>query len=106
MQPESSAQPVRVSQRPEEEEDGDLNKALGVQRFQQILNPTPRVPSEQHRVYNEKDFECEFIGENMLRPKVKERDLFSLLRLKFECCVFYSLAVYKLYPSMLQQTCK
>ncbi|XP_073720000.1 anion exchange protein 2b isoform X1 [Misgurnus anguillicaudatus] len=54
LNPESS---VRVSQRPEEEEDGDLNKALGVQRFQQILNPTPRVPGEQHRVYNEKDFE-------------------------------------------------
>uniref|UniRef100_A0A8C1UR09 Anion exchange protein n=1 Tax=Cyprinus carpio TaxID=7962 RepID=A0A8C1UR09_CYPCA len=28
-----------------------------VQRFQQILSPTPRVPSEQHRTYNEKDFE-------------------------------------------------
>uniref|UniRef100_A0A9J7Z074 Anion exchange protein n=1 Tax=Cyprinus carpio carpio TaxID=630221 RepID=A0A9J7Z074_CYPCA len=41
----------------EEEEEGDLNKALGVQRFQQILSPTPRVPSEQHRTYNEKDFE-------------------------------------------------
>uniref|UniRef100_A0A8C1UR54 Anion exchange protein n=1 Tax=Cyprinus carpio TaxID=7962 RepID=A0A8C1UR54_CYPCA len=43
--------------RREEEEEGDLNKALGVQRFQQILSPTPRVPSEQHRTYNEKDFE-------------------------------------------------
>uniref|UniRef100_A0A673JWL5 Anion exchange protein n=1 Tax=Sinocyclocheilus rhinocerous TaxID=307959 RepID=A0A673JWL5_9TELE len=41
----------------EEEEEGDLNKALGVQRFQQILSPTPRVPSEQHRTYNEEDFE-------------------------------------------------
>uniref|UniRef100_A0A673JQZ4 Anion exchange protein n=1 Tax=Sinocyclocheilus rhinocerous TaxID=307959 RepID=A0A673JQZ4_9TELE len=40
-----------------EEEEGDLNKALGVQRFQQILSPTPRVPSEQHRTYNEEDFE-------------------------------------------------
>lgn len=57
LNPESSAQPVRVSQRPEEEEDGDLNKALGIQRFQQILNTTPRVPGEQHRVYNERDFE-------------------------------------------------
>uniref|UniRef100_A0A671P7A0 Anion exchange protein n=1 Tax=Sinocyclocheilus anshuiensis TaxID=1608454 RepID=A0A671P7A0_9TELE len=40
-----------------EEEEGDLNKALGVQCFQQILSPTPRVPSEQHRTYNEEDFE-------------------------------------------------
>uniref|UniRef100_A0A672LYC1 Anion exchange protein 2-like n=1 Tax=Sinocyclocheilus grahami TaxID=75366 RepID=A0A672LYC1_SINGR len=52
----SSSPPVRVPQRVEEEE-GDLNKALGVQRFQQILSPTPRVPSEQHRTYNEEDFE-------------------------------------------------
>uniref|UniRef100_A0A673GSX7 Anion exchange protein n=1 Tax=Sinocyclocheilus rhinocerous TaxID=307959 RepID=A0A673GSX7_9TELE len=41
----------------EEEEEGDLNKALGVQRFQQILSPTPRVRSEHHRTYNEEDFE-------------------------------------------------
>ncbi|KAL1248410.1 hypothetical protein QQF64_021728, partial [Cirrhinus molitorella] len=54
--PESSSTPVRVPQRVEEEE-GDLNKALGVQRFQQILSPAPRVPSEQHRTYNEQDFE-------------------------------------------------
>ncbi|KAK9953091.1 hypothetical protein ABG768_017116 [Culter alburnus] len=54
--PESSTSSVRVPQM-EEEEEGDLNKALGVQRFQQILSPTPRVPSEQHRTYNEKDFE-------------------------------------------------
>lgn len=54
--PESSSTPVRVPLR-EEEEEGDLNKALGVQRFQQILIPTPRVPSEQHRTYNEEDFE-------------------------------------------------
>lgn len=54
--PESSTSSVRVPQR-EEEEDGDLNKALGVQRFQQILSPTPRVPGEQHRTYNEEDFE-------------------------------------------------
>lgn len=57
LNPEASVQPVRGSQRPEEEEDDDLNKALGVQRFQHILNPTPRVPGEQHRVYNEEDFE-------------------------------------------------
>uniref|UniRef100_A0A671NFB7 Anion exchange protein n=1 Tax=Sinocyclocheilus anshuiensis TaxID=1608454 RepID=A0A671NFB7_9TELE len=54
--PESSSTTVRVPQR-EEEEEGDLNKALGVQRFQQILSPTPRVRSEQHRTYNEEDFE-------------------------------------------------
>ncbi|XP_073687031.1 anion exchange protein 2-like isoform X1 [Garra rufa] len=54
--PESSSTPVRMPQRVEEEE-GDLNKALGVQRFQQILSPAPRVPSEQHRTYNEEDFE-------------------------------------------------
>uniref|UniRef100_A0A8C2KUY5 Anion exchange protein n=1 Tax=Cyprinus carpio TaxID=7962 RepID=A0A8C2KUY5_CYPCA len=47
---------VRVPQR-EEEEEGDLNKALGVQRFQQILSPTPRVHSKQHRTYSEEDFE-------------------------------------------------
>ncbi|KAM6977627.1 anion exchange protein 2-like [Aplochiton taeniatus] len=41
----------------EEEDEGDLNKALGVQRFQQILTPDSRVPDEQHRTYNEEDFE-------------------------------------------------
>ncbi|XP_050953879.1 anion exchange protein 2b isoform X2 [Labeo rohita] len=56
LKPESSSTPVRVAQR-EEEEEGDLNKALGVQRFQQILSPAPRVPSELHRTYNEEDFE-------------------------------------------------
>ncbi|XP_056306982.1 anion exchange protein 2b [Danio aesculapii] len=54
--PESSSSPVRVPQREEEEED-DLNKSLGVQRFQQILSPTARVPGDQHRSYNEEDFE-------------------------------------------------
>uniref|UniRef100_A0A672LQD8 Anion exchange protein n=1 Tax=Sinocyclocheilus grahami TaxID=75366 RepID=A0A672LQD8_SINGR len=38
---------------------GDLNKTLGVQRFQQILTPPQRVPIEQHRTFNEEDFECE-----------------------------------------------
>uniref|UniRef100_A0A6Q2ZD64 Anion exchange protein n=1 Tax=Esox lucius TaxID=8010 RepID=A0A6Q2ZD64_ESOLU len=41
----------------DEEDEGDLNKALGVRRFQQILSPTPRVQDEQHRTYNEEDFE-------------------------------------------------
>uniref|UniRef100_A0A4W5NGP6 Anion exchange protein n=1 Tax=Hucho hucho TaxID=62062 RepID=A0A4W5NGP6_9TELE len=40
-----------------EEDEGDLNKSLGVQRFQQILSSAPRVPDEQHRNYNEEDFE-------------------------------------------------
>ncbi|XP_072235068.1 anion exchange protein 2b isoform X1 [Leuresthes tenuis] len=42
--------------RPEEEDDGDLNKALGVQRFQQILRPAA-VPDEQHHSYHEEDIE-------------------------------------------------
>uniref|UniRef100_A0AAR2JMC5 Anion exchange protein n=1 Tax=Pygocentrus nattereri TaxID=42514 RepID=A0AAR2JMC5_PYGNA len=41
----------------EDDDDGDLNKTLGVQRFQQILSPAPRVPAEQHRTFNEEDFE-------------------------------------------------
>uniref|UniRef100_A0A7N6FKX1 Anion exchange protein n=1 Tax=Anabas testudineus TaxID=64144 RepID=A0A7N6FKX1_ANATE len=41
---------------PEEEDDGDLNKALGVERFQQILSPTA-VPDEQHHTYHEEDIE-------------------------------------------------
>ncbi|XP_028826424.1 anion exchange protein 2b isoform X2 [Denticeps clupeoides] len=48
---------LRGAQREEEEEDGDLNKALGVQRFDNILSPTPSVPDEQHRTYSEEDFE-------------------------------------------------
>uniref|UniRef100_A0A672LUI5 Anion exchange protein n=1 Tax=Sinocyclocheilus grahami TaxID=75366 RepID=A0A672LUI5_SINGR len=36
-----------------------MNKTLGVQRFQQILTPPQRVPIEQHRTFNEEDFECE-----------------------------------------------
>ncbi|KAJ8375114.1 hypothetical protein SKAU_G00056940 [Synaphobranchus kaupii] len=54
--PEPSTPPPR-SARPEEDEEGDLNKALGVERFHQILNPAPRVPDEQYRSYNEEDFE-------------------------------------------------
>lgn len=45
------------AQRPEEEDDGDLNKALGVQRFQQILSPAAAVPDEQHHIYHEEDIE-------------------------------------------------
>ncbi|XP_034415655.1 anion exchange protein 2b isoform X2 [Cyclopterus lumpus] len=42
---------------PEEEDEGDLNKALGVQRFQQILSPAAVVPDEQHHNYHEEDIE-------------------------------------------------
>ncbi|XP_060949410.1 anion exchange protein 2b isoform X2 [Limanda limanda] len=43
--------------RPVEEDDGDLNKALGVQRFQQILTPASVVPDEQHHPYHDEDIE-------------------------------------------------
>ncbi|XP_075903855.1 anion exchange protein 2b isoform X2 [Nelusetta ayraudi] len=43
--------------RVQEEDDGDLNKALGVQRFQQILSPSAAVPDEQHHNYHEEDIE-------------------------------------------------
>uniref|UniRef100_A0AAQ6AHI2 Anion exchange protein n=1 Tax=Amphiprion ocellaris TaxID=80972 RepID=A0AAQ6AHI2_AMPOC len=39
------------------EDDGDLNKALGVQRFQQILSPAAVVPEEQLHTYHEEDIE-------------------------------------------------
>ncbi|XP_061110002.1 anion exchange protein 2a isoform X1 [Conger conger] len=55
--PEPAAAPTPRSVRREEDEERDLNKALGVERFQQILHPTPRGPAEQHRSYNEEDFE-------------------------------------------------
>ncbi|KAK7881699.1 hypothetical protein WMY93_030108 [Mugilogobius chulae] len=41
----------------EEEDDADLNKALGVQRFQQILSPAASVPDDQHHNYHEEDIE-------------------------------------------------
>uniref|UniRef100_A0A8C8JM03 Anion exchange protein n=1 Tax=Oncorhynchus tshawytscha TaxID=74940 RepID=A0A8C8JM03_ONCTS len=41
----------------DEDEERDLNKTLGVQRFQQILHPPARGPPEKHRAYNEEDFE-------------------------------------------------
>lgn len=34
-----------------------MNKALGVQRFQQILSPAAAVPDEQHHNYHEEDIE-------------------------------------------------
>uniref|UniRef100_A0A8D0CJM2 Anion exchange protein n=1 Tax=Scleropages formosus TaxID=113540 RepID=A0A8D0CJM2_SCLFO len=54
--PESSTSPPRNTLQAVDEE-GDLNKALGVERFEQILHPAPRVRDEQHRTYNEEDFE-------------------------------------------------
>ncbi|XP_053198678.1 LOW QUALITY PROTEIN: anion exchange protein 2b [Scomber japonicus] len=54
----SSASSLQGTPRPkEEEDDGDLNKALGVQRFQQILSPSAVVPDEQHHSYHEEDIE-------------------------------------------------
>ncbi|KAL0966869.1 hypothetical protein UPYG_G00301180 [Umbra pygmaea] len=41
----------------DDDEELDLNKTLGVQRFQQILHPPPRAPPEKHRAYNEEDFQ-------------------------------------------------
>uniref|UniRef100_A0A667ZRJ4 Anion exchange protein n=1 Tax=Myripristis murdjan TaxID=586833 RepID=A0A667ZRJ4_9TELE len=52
-----AASSLRGTTRPEDEDDGDLNKALGVQRFQQILSPGAAVPDEQHRNYHEEDIE-------------------------------------------------
>ncbi|XP_008288536.1 anion exchange protein 2b isoform X3 [Stegastes partitus] len=55
--PEAPASSLHGTPRPEEEDDGDLNKALGVQRFQQILSPAAVVPEEQHHTYHEEDIE-------------------------------------------------
>ncbi|XP_054876974.1 anion exchange protein 2b [Poeciliopsis prolifica] len=43
--------------RGEEEDEGDLNKALGVQRFQHILRPAASVPDELLHSYHEEDIE-------------------------------------------------
>ncbi|XP_047468171.1 anion exchange protein 2b isoform X2 [Mugil cephalus] len=55
--PDSPPASLHGPPRPEEEDDGDLNKALGVQRFQQILSPSAAVPDEQHHTYHEEDIE-------------------------------------------------
>ncbi|XP_014862700.1 PREDICTED: anion exchange protein 2 isoform X2 [Poecilia mexicana] len=57
--PEASpASPLHGHQRRGEEEDeGDLNKALGVQRFQHILRPAASVPDELLHSYHEEDIE-------------------------------------------------
>uniref|UniRef100_A0A669BMD5 Anion exchange protein n=1 Tax=Oreochromis niloticus TaxID=8128 RepID=A0A669BMD5_ORENI len=52
-----AASSLHGSPRPEEEDDGDLNKALGVQRFQQILRPAAAVPDKEHHIYHEEDIE-------------------------------------------------
>ncbi|KAE8279741.1 Anion exchange protein 2 [Larimichthys crocea] len=52
-----AASSLHGTPRPDEEDDGDLNKALGVQRFQQILSPAAVVPDEQHHSYHEEDIE-------------------------------------------------
>lgn len=59
FQPEAPvASSLTGASRSEEEDDGDLNKALGVQRFQQILSPSAVIPDEQHHTYHEEDIEC------------------------------------------------
>ncbi|XP_041669769.1 anion exchange protein 2b isoform X2 [Cheilinus undulatus] len=55
--PEVPAASSHGTPRPEDEDDGDLNKALGVQRFQQILSPASVIPDEQHHNYHEEDIE-------------------------------------------------
>lgn len=45
----------------DDDDDGDLNRTLGVQRFQQILSPAPRLPAEQHRTFNQEDVEGKII---------------------------------------------
>ncbi|XP_004552020.1 anion exchange protein 2b isoform X1 [Maylandia zebra] len=52
-----AASSLHGSPRPEEEDDGDLNKALGVQRFQQILTPAAAVPDKEHHIYHDEDIE-------------------------------------------------
>uniref|UniRef100_A0A3Q2PQZ1 Anion exchange protein n=1 Tax=Fundulus heteroclitus TaxID=8078 RepID=A0A3Q2PQZ1_FUNHE len=53
----STASPLHGPQRREEEDEGDLNKALGVQRFQHILRPAASVPDELLHSYHEEDIE-------------------------------------------------
>ncbi|XP_030630473.1 anion exchange protein 2a [Chanos chanos] len=55
--PGSVSPPAPPPRRGDDEDERDLNKTLGVERFQQILHPAPRVPSDQHRTFNEEDFE-------------------------------------------------
>ncbi|XP_034428709.1 anion exchange protein 2b isoform X5 [Hippoglossus hippoglossus] len=58
LKPEApAASSLHGTPRTEEEDDGDLNKSLGVQRFQQILSPASVVPDEQHHPYHDEDIE-------------------------------------------------
>lgn len=59
LQPETpAASSLQGTLHREEEDERDLNKALGVQRFQQILSPANVIPDEQHHNYHEEDIEC------------------------------------------------
>lgn len=61
LQPDAPAvSSLHGTARRDEEDYGDLNKALGVQRFQQILSPAAAVPDEQLHNYHEEDIECEY----------------------------------------------
>ncbi|MEQ2249522.1 hypothetical protein ILYODFUR_030202, partial [Ilyodon furcidens] len=53
----SAASSLHGHQHREEEDEGDLNKALGVQRFQHILRPAASVPDELLYSYHEEDIE-------------------------------------------------
>ncbi|XP_040922102.1 anion exchange protein 2b isoform X3 [Toxotes jaculatrix] len=52
-----AASSLHGTPRSEEDDDGDLNKTLGVHRFEQILSPAAVVPDEQHHNYHEEDIE-------------------------------------------------
>lgn len=60
LSPQPAAVPLsprRHGDNIDDEDDCDLNKTLGVQRFQQILSPAQRLPDEQHRTFNQEDLE-------------------------------------------------
>ncbi|KAM4604700.1 anion exchange protein 2a [Polymixia lowei] len=48
----------RVVDDDDDDDEDDLNKTLGVQRFQQILHPQASGPQEKHRAFNEQDFQA------------------------------------------------
>lgn len=61
LQPEQEALGASSPVFGEEEEEKDLNKALGVERFEEILSDAhPRNAEEAGRSYGEEDFECEW----------------------------------------------
>uniref|UniRef100_H3DID6 Anion exchange protein n=1 Tax=Tetraodon nigroviridis TaxID=99883 RepID=H3DID6_TETNG len=73
LQPDAPATSLlHGTARRDEEEDGDLNKALGVHRFQQILSPASTVPDEQLHNYHEEDIEYHrHSSHNIHRPLSK-----------------------------------